>query len=278
MNYRENLKTAAGRINALGGTTIVIHGFHFADDHEVKALTAHSIVVEKKSNPGDRMTVPLHWFNGSFLSQLWFHFVSECNKQLTVAAFEKVFDDLLEAPKVRFWQPQMLDTNETPAEIPSFGVFESLEDLHFFMEDAGYTKDEYCVKSYLQGEIEDPSIFSRTKHLKETRTRLVEKDCGCVAYDGEEIVGYKLGHSENGMCFKDKSAKPDEICYIPEAYCNEKDENGIIPVDVVKSRAGYTFNDICKLVREHENDRKGLNIAEDEIKKIAENVLATCDW
>lgn len=99
-------------------------------------------------------------------------------------------------------------------------------------------------------------------------------DCGFIVYDeNNNFIGYKMGWSGNGFCFKD-SKQQTAKCYIPEAYNDEEDDNGIIP-DI--EGVGYTFDDICEIVRDEANDAD-LVIPEDKIKEIAEDLLNLCDW
>lgn len=56
-----------------------------------------------------------------------------------------------------YYQP-IVNGNETPSEIYSFEVFKSAEDVEIFMFRNGYEKNEYEIKEYDEGDIEDPSI------------------------------------------------------------------------------------------------------------------------
>lgn len=102
----------------------------------------------------------------------------------------------------------------------------------------------------------------------------IATDCGFIVYDdNNNFIGYKMGWSGNGYCFKD-SKRQTEKCYIPEAYNDEENENGIIPN---REGVGYSFEDICEIVRDEANDMD-LVIPEDKVREIAEDLLNLCDW
>lgn len=99
-------------------------------------------------------------------------------------------------------------------------------------------------------------------------------DCGFIVYDdNNNFIGYKMGWSGNGFCFKD-SKQQTAKCYIPEAHNDEENENGIIPN---LEGVGYSFEDICEIVRDEANDMD-LAIPEDKVREIAEDLLNLCDW
>lgn len=57
-----------------------------------------------------------------------------------------------------YYQP-IVNGNETPSELYSFEVFESIHDVEIFMFRNGYEKDEYEIKAYTEDDIEEPTII-----------------------------------------------------------------------------------------------------------------------
>lgn len=116
--------------------------------------------------------------------------------------------------------------------------------------------------------------MQKQKQKEKTNMKEIATDCGFIVYDdNNNFIGYKMGWSGNGYCFKD-SKRLTAKCYIPEYYHDEEDENGIIPNS---DGLGYTFGDICDAV-EDRAEILDLVIPEEKVLEIAEDLLNLCDW
>ena len=112
-----------------------------------------------------------------------------------------------------------------------------------------------------------------------------EVTIGQIVYDNNDILGYELDQSDNGMCYKDLSAweSGKGIIYIPES--EGINYGGFIPEDEVDCICAWTKETWLEFVREvimhHNYEEIATLSAEDKellIEFVAYNCLCECDW
>lgn len=112
-----------------------------------------------------------------------------------------------------------------------------------------------------------------------------EVTIGQIVYDDNDILGYELDYSGEGMCYKDLSAwdKGEGIIYIPES--EGINYGGFIPIDEIERICAWTKDNWLEFVREvieHHNYEQiaTLSVEDKEllIPYIAHNALCECKY